>query len=486
MDPTLARIVRNSASLRTAILRATCHFVSCSIILTLNLGLTAAARSIDDTDSTSTKPSELLIADWVARGEHRDLPWQLAVSQPVLRYDQTSYVMVRAKMSGADLRKKGLHHDLHFMVIVADEAGKWLDGSGYSHQLIGSDVSGEFELEFQMPIIFGPGKFRIAAIIYDAALDRRNVTFRRVAVHPPGREPFPELFSRLPRVSFEWGRVSSFPVRTQRPVQMDLVIEFSSHYVYKGRLSRLIHVPRIFGPAEALTRLNLENGCVRVTGLDSLNLQTVIPSQPASAVDWQIAEQNIAAEDSQSRLKVSAAALATQPSLEAANYFLAELQKLLAMEQPACPATSAKPLHVVVILTGGVDFVRGTAHREIESRCDCIIFYLHSRPPFESVFNGDVMDFMRVDRPSNDRLGGMADASRLPQGSPSGDGSDHGVLRPGNENAVHDHLKGMVKPLSPRVFEFSSPLQFRTKFFDFLTALKNLSGTSNSGSTQDN
>src|SRR5207302_526517 len=142
------------------------HSVFCFLIVALSPSLTVAAHTIDDTKSATTKPSESIVADWLAQGERQDFPWQLTISQPLL--------------------------------------------------------------------------------LYDATLDRRNVTFKRVAVHAPGREPFPELFSQLPRVNFEGGtRVPTFLVSTHRPIQMDLVIEFSSHYVYKGRLHRLIHAPRI-------------------------------------------------------------------------------------------------------------------------------------------------------------------------------------------------------------------------------------------------
>src|SRR5207302_3304361 len=107
-------------------------------------------------------------------------------------------------------------------------------------------------------------------------------------------------------------------------------------------------------------------------------------------------------------------------------------------------------LHVVVILTGGIDFVKGTIRPEIESQCHCTIFYLRTLPPFQSVFNDNVLDLPRADRPLNNRPSGIADASRSSQDPLSRDSSNHSVLRPKDENVVDgDHLKSIVEPLSP-------------------------------------
>lgn len=474
MDHTLWVMACTSKSLPSAL-----SFVSC-LILVLNLSSRVEARTIDDTQSRSTEQStqqsEALVAGWIAQGERKDFPWQFAVSEPYLYYDQASYVKVRATISLSELLKKGMGHDLHFIVKVADETGQWLDGRIYRHQMIDSKIPKQFSVTFWAPITFRPGQFRIAIIIYDALTERRNVTFRRVTVHPPGSEPFPELLSRLPRVDLDEGRGApkSFPVATQRPILLDLVIEFSTHVVRKGQLHRLVHTPRVLRPAMVLTRLKLENGCIRVTGLDSLNLRTVIPSQPATGVDLGTVKERIDAEDKDARTKVSVEELETAPNLEAARYFHNELERIIAAPPPCSftlTPTSTPPVHVVAILTSGVDFIQGTPQPRLESECNCRIFYLRAVPPFQSVF--------RNNYGFSDMLGPDVIPPRgaSPKTIPDIRASTQDpILRPKSDyDRVQDRLKRIVEPLSPRVFEFDGPLAFRPKFFEFIAALKNLS-----------
>ncbi|HLJ90603.1 MAG TPA: hypothetical protein VKZ53_27595 [Candidatus Angelobacter sp.] len=466
-----------NGKIQASLLWLFCRFALCGLLQAWNSELAVAAAPVDDT-SFSAKPSPSVIAEWLAQGERKELPWRVHFSKPALEYDQAISVHVGALLPFEGLKKKGANHDLHFIVLVADEMGKWLDGNTYHHQILNIDTSKDLAVTFFASMGFRPGRFRIAAIIFDSITGQRSVMFKRVVISSKQREPSSELFSLFPRVTFDppWGNHDpSFLVATQRPVQMDIVVEFDSRFVYKKQLHRLTRAGgRFLSAAATLTRMNLENGCVRISGLNSLELGTVIPAQPAGTVDWRSIVASSDEKDQQARTTVGAPELVDKPSTEGAVFFEHHLEQLLA--DPPCPAASGPPLRVLVIVTGGVDFVKGTNYPKIESQCQCVVFYLLGRLGYQSNFREHVLDDLSAEQSSppptiNTTAGNQQVPKIAPRPRATRPEGELGDVVPG------DGLKGIVKQLSPNFyyFDFDGPMKFQQRFFDLVKVLKNLS-----------
>src|SRR5437773_812499 len=98
-------MVSRRRSLRTSILGAIVARVSCCIFA-LNFCSIIAAQPTNGSQPSDADRTESLISDWIARGEHKDLPWRLTISKPqpgVL----TSGVLVTTELALRDLLKKG-------------------------------------------------------------------------------------------------------------------------------------------------------------------------------------------------------------------------------------------------------------------------------------------------------------------------------------------------------------------------------------------
>ncbi|HLJ86304.1 MAG TPA: hypothetical protein VKZ53_05740 [Candidatus Angelobacter sp.] len=455
------------STIQASFLRLLCRFALCGLLQAATFGLAGASSSPDDTEP-STKPSPSVIADWLAQGERKQLSWRVFFSEPTLQYDQTNVVFVKVDLPFENLKKKGKKHDLHFIVSATDETGRWSNGNAYRHQPLDINASKDLAMTFTASASFRPGRFRIAAIVYDTVDGKRSVTFHRVVVPPQRPESSPELFRLFPRVTFDtpWTSYNpSFLVTTQRSIQMDMVIEFDPHFIYKKRLYRLKHANLPFmSAAAALTRLNFENGCVRVSGLNSLELGTLVPPQPAKTVDWEFITTRLGEKNLQERTRVSVAELTKRPSTDGAPFFERHLEQLLA--DPPCPVASAPPLRVLAIITEGTDFVERTSYSKIESQCQCVVFYIRAR--FSSKpLHANILDSLE--------LGADQDIDLIETLPPRRRGIQS--ERQLEDAAPGDDLRGIAKHLSPKVYDlgFEGPVEFQQAFFYLVETLKNLS-----------
>jgi hypothetical protein len=169
--------------------------------------------------------------------------------------------------------------------------------------------------------------------------------------------------------------------------------------------------------ASVLSALDLKQGCIQITALDILRRHIVLPRTSASEVDWRNLRDQILSPD---KVMVSVADL--KGKKQAGRFFQEEVEQTMAQQPPPCKLNSANPLHMIAVLSRGTSFPSGSAKPQIQSGCNCKVFYLRQ----------------------------------------TGDG------RSG------DDLKSMLKPLAPTQFQFSNPLDFRKALLEFTQAIEKL------------
>ena len=399
---------------------------------------------------------QLPISEWLSQGERTEIPWTVALTEPVLTFQLRTVVRVTAKIDAKVLQKQGVMHQLHFIVKAAAENGEWDDEESYSSIKIDGKLVNT-ELQMLADLYLQPGAYRVATIVYDAVSKKRNVSFSRVEISAPDRDWFPGLLTGIPRITLLPPPDStaplapervSLPVATERPIQLDLIVDLSAHekdyepagsLLLRNQIQRVFFIDRAAGEdlrfpsvvrpqhlffdaynqsllletASTLSGLDLKGGCMRIAVLDIPQHRVLLPLTRAKEVDWDRMEDEIL---SPNQAMVSVRTL--EDGRKAVSFFQEQIAQATS-ESTSCKLGSQEALHVVAILSRGQRFTSGKKREKLSPECNCKVFYLrqtaYSSPP--------------------------------------------------------DDLKGMLKPLSPKVLEFSDPQQFREKLLEFTRAL---------------
>jgi hypothetical protein len=427
----------------------------------------AVAVSLFARTSVNTSRNEpatsLPIEQWLSEGEKKQFRCDVHISRPTITFQQRYRVFIKANLPAPSLQRESIQRDLHFFVKVAEENGKWLEGQTYNHFRVEQQFDKRIDLELDAGLYLQPGRFTIAVIVYDSVLNEHNVVFRNITVDPPKHDAFPKLLEGLPRVEFLPEPVegvatlaaghASLPVETQRPVELDVVVDLSPYTqrrwlqaqwapgpaqrgMQQGPMNNGSLLPgfrsplpegvrrtvkgfqsRLLEAASALSDLNPTNGCTRVTVFNALSRRVLLKAQPSISADW---------------LKTWDDVLGTQLSLisvqdlagsvEAAKFLRDQVQTVMS-QAPRCNLMGRRPVRILAILSRGAHFPDGTTQPTIEAKCDCRIFYL--------LEHEDVTD-------------------------------------------MFDDLQRMLKPLSPKRMEFSDPGHFRHKLSDLIRTIQEL------------
>ena len=424
----------------------------------------------EGTGSTSYSESErisLPIAEWLAQGEHKTFAWKVKVSHPALTFQQRYRVWVTASVDTESLQSRSIQRDLHFVLKVADQDGKWLEGDTYNKYAIKKKFEPPEDIQFEAGLYLQPGTYTVAVVIYDAVLNEHNTSFTSVSVKPPGNDEFPKLLNGLPKVEFLPTPVeglaspatghASLEVPTKELVQFDLIVDLGLQVPpdKRGRVSplfypmsrdsgrapggppralppRTIAAPRMEPPtgvrhtvkgyqsqlleiASILSDLNLPSGCTSVTIINSLSRKVVMTAQPAISVDWLNVWKSIVSTDLN---LVSADELIGVA--KAASFFNDQIESVM-NQNSRCDSTGKKPSRILAILSLGAEFPQAGSLPKLQPGCACRVFYLQQREDGEA--------------------------------------------------EVVDHIPQMLAPLHPTHLRFSNPRQFRQKLAEFVKAI---------------
>jgi len=394
---------------------------------------------------------QLPIAEWISQGERQDIPWEVRVPKPELTFQQRTLITVFAEVRSDYLQKRSVNRDLHFIVKVADESGKWLDEESYVPYKLTDKMDSRSDIQMETGLYLKPGTFNIATIVYDSILGERSVRLTRVQIDGVERDPLPALLNGVPPVQFlptpNDGLVVfgnghiNLPVASQRPVQFDLIVDLSAYendavaspipppffraprgFPRRENADRprpkndRTYLDHLIQSASVISQMHFEKGCTRVTAMDVLRRRIIVPTT-AEEVNWQNVRKNVLGPEHN---LVSVSDLGGKH--EVAGFFAEELETVMKAE-PRCATESAKPVHVIAILAHGVEIGAGHSKTKVEKSCDCEVIYLKQD-------------------------------------------DNHGNI---------DDLKGMLSPLSPKILEYKRPSEFRRKLGELVQAVEKAS-----------
>jgi hypothetical protein len=381
------------------------------------------------------------IADRLPLGEHQDIPWKVKVQKPIFTFQQRNVVKVTAEIDVRVLQEKSVKRRLVFVLKVADEQGGWLPGENYVFQDFEKPIGSSSEREFASEVLLRPGKYTIAAILYDAVLNEYDLSLQSIVVDALKKDPLPDLFNNAPPAELVRGEVygeeAFSPLRPElllhnkRPLQIDLIVDMSSRehqvtlapppvFMPRGgmprpsrfkRLEDKTYTIHLLQTASILGSLRPQAGCLRVSSLDVFKKQLFEPTL-ADQLDWR---KLYAQQVESTKNTISVNALESRKDLP--KYFVEAFDSFT--KDAHCDSGSIE--HIVVVLSHGLHFPENSQKVKLED-CACKVFYLRQ--------NDTAMD--------------------------------------------SDDLKRMLSPLSPQELEFHDPMQFRKRLADLIEHIEKL------------
>ncbi|MCU1283906.1 MAG: hypothetical protein JWO13_256 [Acidobacteriales bacterium] len=389
----------------TRTLRIICLAIIFSAIFFSGFGNTSASAA-DQHEKHPLRKLDLPVQDWITQGEHTDFPWKVEISKPVLNYEQRILVKVTAAVRADKLQEQSVTRDLHFIVKMADESGKWTTTESYTPFPIVQKMDRHSDVQMETEMYIQPGKYRIATIVYDSVLKQRNLAFNKVEINAVPHDPLPELQKNLPQVEYLPGSSEgddlfgeehvTLPVATLRPVQLDIIIDTGKYEdaedrttgpidtdQYGRRLPRRlgrfpvaapvkdsVYLTRLLQSAAVLSGIKPSDGCVRVTALDPLKRRMIFAPTQVNKLDWETWREKLLAKDGD---LVNVADYAGRR--EAPKFFQEQLESVMAE-----PGECRSAARIILVLSNGKHFADKTTKPRVDPhRCagKCEIFYLH-------------------------------------------------------------------------------------------------------------
>jgi hypothetical protein len=360
------------------------------------------ARSAHAQDHLPLDLHSIPISDWLNNGDHADIPWAVNVNHAYLRVDQRLEVSYTARISGKDLNRTGLGHELFLISRISTPDGEWLHEPSIVRHTLEEQLPKNVQAEFLMHAVVQPGDYMLWVVLYDRMTGKHNLAKRRIHVSELRGDPLPELYLGTPLVEFPEIRDSddkgvffvnsplNLPVQNKRPIHVELISMLSPPQQWTGR-SRVLraHNDDTLGALAALSQLGIADGSMSITGLDLARRQVMFEQRDFRAVEWDSLMQ---AMKKAQGLDISAEAL--QGAKNNGAFFREVLNQRLSTDSPA-DAT-----RVIIVVTSGQLFESGSDLRpiQVEGDCNCRVYYLRFRLNLNDVFD-QLEKFMKPLRP---------------------------------------------------------------------------------------
>jgi hypothetical protein len=374
------------------------------------------------------------IDQWLQYRQRKDFSWNVSVSKPYLTFQQRFVVTVRAEISGNRLPKSENGNDLHFLMRVASEDNTKTPRFAYANVPV-PPIDEPHNVRFGISVYLRPGSYAIALIGYDSVSGKGNVQRKQVEVSRPEKDELPELdrnFNDIEFVTQTNGILQSarewLPVENSRCLCIDIVTnipldqtridpeEFGRHY------SNPLY---ILQAASVLSHLGLQNGRIRVSLLDALQVKTVFNRKNADTINLQDTGRDFLYRQNSQTIDYGTIKAQT----EASAYLLDLLNKI--MKEDECTLKAKSPEKIVIVISGPMKFAERTPVMQFNPR--------------EVTQNGTPVHFFYFLIPNSLTLG-----------------------------SSDDDLNEMLAPAEPQIFTVRDSRSFRTALATFISQLESL------------
>lgn len=341
--------------------------------------------------------------------------WNLRVSPVRLGESQRLQTSIRAEI-GDD---ESAGRRLSFFVEIRDRGNRMYRSRVFAGRGRSSHLS------WIQPVCIVPGEYKLAAVVYDTQSKEHSVKQANLRVPELRHDPLPGLWHDLPKV--EYSRCDSaplsLPLQTWKPIRLEIVLNESMNRNQMGSL-----IPRL----EVISTLAIRNGSMGVTMLDLERRRVSFSQELATKLDRRGVR---AAVRENEPLKIDAQSLSDYK--DNAQFFVSEIRRRLEKRGPEAE-------HVLIVMSAPRTFPQGEDLTRIQAtpQPGGHIFYIRCRPVFYA-FQLASMGF-----------------------------SVHPRALRSDPNA--DSLEQTLKPLNPRLFDVTTPAQFRRALGTIMSEISQL------------
>ncbi len=363
---------------------------------------------------------------WLKGGHNAKIDWSLSVDPPALTEFQRLMTSVAAAVDAGTAAKWQYSGPMVLFLEVRDRQNRRY--RTHLPLVLPKEANDSAGWKWSESLCLVPGDYEIAAAIYDTESKEHNL--RRAKLHVPElhNDPLPGTWRGAPvaeSAELAWHDPLRLPLKTEKPVQIDLMINTPVD-AETGIGARFM----------VTSEMAIPNGSITATALDLENRQV----KAQNVVDRLGPNSFLGSLPKDSRYMVKAHAL--DVDTDGAQFFVSEIRKRVEL---AVPGTE----HVVIILSdrksspNGENFEPSQATPAPGTR----VFYVRCSLPT----NFWLQDYRR--RPTTINIPVISTNSDVP-----------GVIEippPPPPWYRADSLERTLDPLHPRLFDVSTPLEFR-------------------------
>jgi hypothetical protein len=393
----------------------------------------ASASGLSARDGSDPVFATVPFDQWLEQKQQTPIHWTLSISAPALSAHQRLSVILNARVDGAELaRRRGKGKLLVLAQLTDGKNRTWENHVETDLEHVEEGIKHN-NIIFSQSFFALPGHYRVAVAVFDTASGEHNIIQRTLYVAPLKNDPLPDLWRDLPSVEFftpervpdRWflpsveGRLS-LPVETRHPAEVSLLVNLtpaerfaSSSRVQNRNLGALLPSTKV------LSEVAWHNAKFSIELLDLSRRRVAFRQDDMQLLRWADARGSLT-EANASTIDVKALANRRFD----ADFFLDQIAQKI--QAPAAPGKSSR---VVIIFSAAVFFEPGVAMHPMGM----------SAPPDATVF------YVRFPQAQS--------VPRLP---------DNPDLIPAPRPLLpEDQLEPLLRPLSPRLFDVTTPQEFR-------------------------
>ena len=381
---------------------------------------------------------------WLADRGEAQIRWTTRIPAVELSIHQRLRARVEIQVDGSELVKRRGHGQLVMLAQLTDSENRvYQTHTGIELRDV-EEAAAKSNIVYVQDFFVLPGEYRVALAVFDTMTREYSATQRTLHAGALKGDPLPEAWHDLPPVETvrdspgdpflpALGGRLHLPLATHRPIRIEVLVIASRSAATAGPRSGKLNnssLGELIPALQTISQVEVRNGALNVAFLDLTRRQVIFEQDSVRDVDW---------------AKLRTALSAADPNVidvhelenrkQNAQFFLSQVSRRIAVE------TSSAPLPVLIVLSGPIELSSGEDLRPIQAgrTPGSKIFYIR----YHSMLPRPVPPSNPFDRPVRGRRS-------VPLAPPS----------PAPTEPL-DSLEGTLKPLQPRLFDVTTPEQFR-------------------------
>ena len=406
---------------------------------------------------------------WLKGGEDAHIRWSTDILPARLGVHQRLSVVLSVRVDGSEFVKRSGPGQMVVFMEIRDRDDRVFRTHRALHFEELKNPDSLATVNFGQHAFILPGDYQVAAAVFDTG--SKEHALKRIKLHVPDvpHDPLPDAWRNLPEVEFatfteppdSWylPEVSSrlnLPLQNEKPVRVEVVLNESPTELATRRVGRTMkrNMGNVIPALKVLSQMEIKNGSINVTLLDLERRKVSFNQEQAGKLDWTRLRAALI-ENDPNQIDVHA----LENHEQNAQFFVSEIRKRLESTEQNGDVPlglTADPTRVLIVLSGPMAFPKGQDLRPIEATPEpgVRVFYIRYNPPLLSQGRGPGM----VPGGPRGRV-----AVPYPQGVPYGGGA-----------STEDSLARTLKPLAPRTFDVTTPLEFRSALAAIMSEISRL------------